>query len=195
VTLDLLISTLLTVIVSSGAMTLLLKKWIEHSFHKRISKMEAEQRLRAHEHQVRFTRYDEKLTLAIEGAYELVCDYADELKALVEKAIQGEAKLEDSVALDLLAEKFNKFMRRQSIYLPSDITVKLNETRQKLRDLVNEELMRTREFNQRAKDGEQVSRALEWVYRRDGIENRCGIIMSDLQSMAKAHLNRFTAEK
>lgn len=157
--------------------------------------MEAEQRLRAHEHQVRFTRYDEKLTLAIEGAYELVCDYADELKALVEKAIQGEAKLEDSVALDLLAEKFNKFMRRQSIYLPSDITVKLNETRQKLRDLVNEELIRTREFNQRAKDGEQVSRALEWVYRRDSIENRCGIIMSDLQSMAKAHLSRFTAEK
>lgn len=157
--------------------------------------MEAKQRLRAHEHQVRFTRYDEKFTLAIEGAYELVCDYADELKALVEKAIQGEATHEDSMALDQLAERFNKFMRRQSIYLPSDITIKLNETRQKLRDLVNEELIRTSEFNQRAENGEQVSRSLEWAYRRGGIENKCEIIMSDLQSMAKAHLSRFTAEE
>ena len=192
-TIDSFLGVFLTAVLSSGVMAFFLKKWIEHSFHTRISKMEARQKRDALEHQVRFTRYDEKLTLSIEGAYELVCEYADALKKVVEKSILGTAVHEDQTALDVVADRFSQYMQRQSIYLPPDIAKKLIETRAGLRNLANEELSKSSELESRVANGEQVSRIMALTFRRQQVKEKCEDVMTDLQTLVREHLSRFAA--
>ncbi|PIG09936.1 hypothetical protein [Comamonas sp. 26] len=190
-TFDTFLTMAFTSLVSSGLAVFLLKKWVEHLFSARLAKLETENRMRAHEHQIRFTRFDEKLAHAIEEAYESVCAYTEAVQHSVRVMHeQGIDAAKDSVKnTDELAFEFMNAMRRNAIYLPEGITNKLRETRYALRDAYSAELFYFRD--KQAGETEAVSSVIKGVYRNAGLRDSCDKLMLELQCMLREHLSRF----
>lgn len=190
------LETVLLAIVSSllsgGAVGLVAKKWLDHSFNVRLGAIEAKYRMQAYEHQVRFTRYDEKVATAIEGAYSLVCDYCEAIHEVVKKAYdQGRNLPEGEFAIpDEVAIKFSQFMQSHSIYLPEDISKKLILVRCGLRDAFQEELIAMGEV-MRAPDDQNISIALNGMYRKTSFRDTTDQLLAELQSLARSHLSKF----
>lgn len=193
-TFDTFLTMAFTSLVSSGLAVFLLKKWVEHSFSARLAKLETENRMRAHEHQVRFTRFDEKLTNAIEGAYELVVKYSELISDVVRKANDGNIEQADEHGLNQAADQFNQFMQRQSIYLPLALADKMCETRSALRDVVHVELVKARDLAERRASGEAPTTILTGLSREAAVKDECNAILLELQEMTRVHLSRFVPE-
>lgn len=179
--------------ISGGAVGLIAKRWMEHVFNVRMSEIEARNRILAQEHQVRFTRYDEKVAFAIEGAYALVCEYSEAINEAIRVTYEsGFDGATDALALpDGVADKFMKFVRLHSIYLPENITEKLVSVRFGLRDAYMEELGKLKVADE--KDGGIKGLSfLHRVYVTHGMKQNTEKIMVDLQGLAREHLSRFT---
>ncbi|AZR94605.1 hypothetical protein BBB39_13065 [Bordetella trematum] len=172
-------------VVSGGAVGVIAKKWMDYSFSVRLAEIEAKNQILAHEHQVRFTRYDEKVTEVIEGAYAIVCEYLDAITEALSKAAAsgGQGELEPPEAV---SRRFATFMQRQSIYLPEDVAQKLVSVRAELRDAYAQQLTRLR-------NGSELSGSvLDRVYRNAEFQRQAEDILWDLQELARQHLRRFT---
>lgn len=187
-----LLSMLLTSTAVSGVVAFLLKKWLEHSFNAKLAELELKNRMRAHEHQIRFTRFDQSVTNAIEGAYELVCEYTDAISAVIKVAYLSPADLQKEYAVtEEIAHKFLDYMRRKSIYLPKNIADQLVLTRDSLRD----EYMRVLERNRRSLSETESeipkSPALTWVFEKSGWQTTSSNLMHALQELVREHLSQF----
>lgn len=180
-----------TCLFSSGLAMFFMKKWIEHSFNARLSNMEAISRIQALEHQVRFTRYDGNVALALEGAYALVCTYSENVQNAVQ-AIYSPDEESANAAVNMVeqtAREFEKFMHRQAIYLPQAIALKLRETRIALRDAYASELEESRKT---AHQKPMVySPLLKGTYQTGKLRSVCDDLLLQLQEMLREHLSRF----
>lgn len=185
-----LLAVVATSILSSGVVAFLLKKWIEHSFSARLAEIEATNRMQAHEHQIRFTRFDEKVTAAIEGAYEIVCEYSGALRSAIQQAYaEGPEAASDSFTqTEEIARKFHGYMQRQSIYLPAGMADKLRSTRLALRDALTDELNDLRVHQDR---GDKPKSILVGSYKNAGLLEICDELMVELQEMMRKHLSQF----
>lgn len=184
------LAVIVTSAFSNGIVVFLLNKWIEHSFSARLAEIEVKNKILAYEHQVRFTRFDERVASAIEGAYEIVCEYSDALKGAVRYAYdeKGDAGKDSLAQTEKIAHKFRSYMQRQSIYLPPDLAEKLHDTRLALRDSLTEELIESRAYKDR--NGKPTT-ILVGLYKNAGLQEKLDELMVELQEMVRGHLNQF----
>ena len=182
----------MTSALSSGLVVFLSKKWIEHSFNARLSSIEAKNRILAYEHQVGFTRYDEKVASALEGAYALVCEYRESVNKTIESVSTNKEELADQCCTETekVAARFNEYMMRNSIYLSTEMAAKLRETRLALRDAYQEALHDYRKTVDQ--QGKPLS-ILAWVYASPDLQGKCDELMLELQALVRSHLGRFAA--
>lgn len=96
-------------IFSSGLAVFVLKKLVEHSFNVRVAKLEAQAKIQALEHQVRFTRFDNQVALAIEGAYGLICSYSEAVSDAVNHLGVADEQA-DQALLDKPEQVANEFL-------------------------------------------------------------------------------------
>lgn len=176
-------------LASSGLAVFIAKRWIEHSFGARLAKIEAENRLREHEHKIRFTRYDEKVTSAIEGAYEIVCEYSDAARLLVAESHLEDERLKTLYQeVEAVAKRFDQYMRRQSIYLPENMADELLRTRGLLREEFGASLEKMSMSKAREKS------ILFSVYEEARLKKEFDALMHGLQKMIRKHLQQFEAD-
>lgn len=190
-TFDIFLSAVMASIFSSGLAVFVLKKLVEHSFNVRVAKLEAQAKIQALEHQVRFTRFDNQVALAIEGAYGLICSYSEAVSDAVNHLGVADEQA-DQALLDKpeqVANEFFDFMRRNAIYLPPDIYKKMQEVRLGMRDAYSAELKIHR--SRAAKDKGARSVFLSSLYSSETLRATCDALMTDLQSMLQKHLSRF----
>ena len=184
---------LLITILTSGGVSFLLKKWFEHSLDAKIKVIQTQLDMKSYEHQVEYSRFDARRTLAIEGAYELVCEYSEMVTKVVEQLyLDGAGASQDSWdRTEAIAKKFSSFMLRHSIYLPEDIVEKLKEVRFDLRDAYQEELNNFRTHQHQMAEGKKMSPFLLSLFRGSGLQRRCEDLMAELQKMVRDHLCKF----
>jgi hypothetical protein len=187
-----LIAVLMTSALSSGLVVFLSKKWIEHSFNARLSSIEAKNRILAYEHQVSFTRYDEKVASALEGAYALVCEYRESVNKTIESAFTNKEELADQFCkeTEMVAARFNQYMMRNSIYLSTEMVAKLRETRLALRDAYMEAL---HDYRRKVDQQGKPLSILVWAFMNPAISDECEALMLELQALVRSHLGRFAA--
>ncbi|MPN02707.1 hypothetical protein SDC9_149923 [bioreactor metagenome] len=169
------------------------RRWIDGYFDRQMAMHQASLSRANLEHQIQFTRLDAKVTLAIEEAYEFLCDYSILSNAIVgqvytdsEEALTARYKEWESVAND-----FNSFILKQSIYLPEEIAQRLGNTRVALQDEVIQRLQTWQEFKVRDEEGRASSSLLKGWYESAGMRTKCAELMNDLQKLVRAHLARF----
>ena len=170
-----------------------IKKNIEHGFSARLADLEAKNRMQALEHQVRFTRFDEKVTSAIEGAYSLVCEYSDTIGRIIEQSYLDKEKAgEEYKRLVELADRFRMYMQRESIYLPTDIADKLILTKSLLgnefRQSIEAYMERTSKKNE---EGVPSISILTSIGEKEALQRKCDALMFDLQKMVRTYLSKF----
>ncbi|QTC00523.1 hypothetical protein JYG33_03380 [Alcaligenes sp. SORT26] len=191
-----LLSILLTSTAVSGSVAFLLKKWLEHSLNAKLAELELKNRMRTHEHQIRFTRFDQNVTSAIEGAYELVCEYTDAISAVINAAYMSPAEVQkEYAATDEIAQRFLEYMRRKSIYLPKDIADQLVLTRLSLRDEYMTVLERSRRNLSETDSEVPKIPALIWMFEKSGWQRKSNTLMHELQELVREHLSQFVLKK
>lgn len=172
------------------------RRWVDGLFDRQMEKVKAELLRTNFEHQIRFTRLDEKLTLALEGAYEILCEYATLSSQLVNQVyVENEEVYKPAYEQwESLANDFSSFMLKQSIYLPEDIALRMGSTRLALRDALVKRLDTWREFKDNEGVGRVSSPFLKGLYESSGMRSECAELMNDLQKLARSHLARFPGD-
>ncbi len=172
------------------------KKWIDSFFDRQLHRFQAELTRSNLEHQIRFTRLDAKLAMALEGAYELLCDYSIMSSKVVSHAYteREEETATSYEQWESLANEFNSFLLKHSIYLPEEIALRLGNTRLALRDALSRRLDTWREYKDRKGEGSASSPLLKSWYESSDMQSECAELMSDLQKLVRAHLAQFPGD-
>lgn len=167
-----------------GGLVIYLTKLIAHNFQVKLSSVEAGNTMQTLEHQVRFTRFDEKVAVAIEGGYELVCEYRDAVMSVISQSHEDAETFNEAYKqVPVVSKRFNSFIQRQSIYLPEELAGKMNEIRIKLRDEYNASLGKMRNRTDKT--------ILYSIFEGGNLERKCDALMFELQKAVREHLNQF----
>lgn len=188
---DQILTTVFAATLSSGVVGFIFKSWVDYSIRTRLAETDAKNRIHAQEHQVRFTRYDERVAAAIEEMHAQVCGYAEAaLESVRSFGLEHEAAAYERV--EALADRFGSSMHRHSIYLPAEIVQKLTAARSSIRDVYSSYIMK--EVKERRERGHiEGSLSLSAVYRNAGFQQEVDEVLHDLSELIRSHLSRFTA--
>lgn len=185
------LTTVIAAALSSGVVGFIFKAWVDFSIRSRLAETDAKNRILAQEHQVRFTRYDERVASAIEEMHAQVCGYAEAAMTSLSAGTEHQVAAYEHV--EALAERFRTSMHRHSIYLPAEISQKLTAARSSIRDTYTKYLDKVVQ-ERRDKDRCEGISLLSAVYRNAGFQQEVDEVLQNLNELIRSHLSRFNAD-